>query len=65
MNKIYVEIKQWTDKNGEIHEYEEYYIYVDNKYNIPELKVYISIEKEVKTMLDSVGALVYVEKETK
>lgn len=63
MNKIYVEKKQWVDKNGEIHEYEEYYIYVDNEYNIPKVKVQISLEKPVKNMLISIGALYYEEEE--
>jgi len=57
LGKIYIERKSWTDKNGEVREYQNYYIYVNNEYNIPSLKVYIELDKQVIQMLSSVGAL--------
>lgn len=64
MNKIYLEKKHFTKNNGEVVEYNEYYIYCENQYNIPKLKVYISLENEVQHLLQSVGAI-YEEKEEK
>ena len=65
MLKIYVEKKRFTKNNGEVVEYNEYYIYVENEYNIPKLKVYINLESEVLQLLQSVGAIYEEKKEDK
>lgn len=65
MNKIYVEKKSWTTQSGEVRDYNEYYIYASNNYNIEKLKVYISLEKEVVNLLESLGALYNANEEDK